>query len=52
VAGATFEWSALVALAVYALVGWGLVALVRTISPRGHVETVETVQEDESFIQR
>ena len=52
VAGATFEWSALVALAVYALVAWGLVALVSAVSPREHAQTVETVQADEHIDQR
>lgn len=50
VAGATFEWSALVALAVYALVGWGLVALVAAVSPRSHAETIETVREDDTVV--
>jgi hypothetical protein len=47
VAGATFEWSALVAIAVYALIGWGIVALVRAASPRRHAETVERVEKVE-----
>lgn len=51
VAGATFEWSALVALAVYALVGWGLVAFVAAVTPRSHAETVETVREDDTLVQ-
>lgn len=41
--GAVFEWSALVAIAVYALVAWGLVALIRAVSPREQSETVERV---------
>lgn len=46
--GSVFEWSALVAIAVYALVAWGLVALIRAVSPREHAETVErVVQEDD-----
>lgn len=48
VAGATFEWSALVAIAVYALIGWGIVALVRAASPRRHAETVERVEQVEN----
>jgi hypothetical protein len=54
VAGATFEWSALVAIAVYALIGWGIVALVRAASPRRHAETVERVEQverDDSVVQ-
>ncbi len=47
--GAVFEWSALVAIAVYALVAWGLVALIRAVSPREHSETVErVVKEDDA----
>lgn len=47
VAGSVFEWSALVALVVYAFIAWGLVALVRAVSPRERAETVETVHKDE-----
>jgi hypothetical protein len=51
--GAVFEWSALVAIAVYALVAWGLVALIRAVSPREHAETVErVVQEDDATAAR
>lgn len=44
VSGATFEWSALVAIAVYALIAWGIVALVRAASPRRDAATVERVE--------
>lgn len=47
VSGATFEWSALVAIAVYALIAWGVVALIRAVSPREHAETVERVEKDD-----
>jgi hypothetical protein len=47
VEGATFEWSALVAIAVYALIGWGLTALIRAVSPRNSSETVERVVQDD-----
>lgn len=47
VSGATVEWSALVAIAVYALIAWGIVALIRAVTPRRHVETVERVETDE-----
>ncbi len=47
VAGATFEWSALVAIAVYALIAWGIVTLVRAVSPRQASETVERVEQSE-----
>lgn len=47
--GVVFEWSALVAIAVYALVAWGLVALIRAVSPREQSQTVERiVQEDDT----
>ncbi len=53
VAGTVFEWSALVAIAVYALIAWGLIVLIRAISPRQHAETVErVVQEDDLTAQR
>ncbi|MHB8762251.1 MAG: YggT family protein [Coriobacteriia bacterium] len=48
--GATFEWSVLVALVIYALIAWGLVALIHAVSPRSHastIETTETVERDE-----
>jgi hypothetical protein len=45
--GATFEWSALVALAVYALIGWGIVTLINAVSPRRSSETVERVEQSE-----
>lgn len=47
VSGATFEWSALVAIAVYALIAWGIVALIGVLSPRTHAQTVERVETDE-----
>jgi len=43
--GATIEWSALVALAVYALLGWGAVKLIYAVSPRRSSQTVERVEE-------
>jgi hypothetical protein len=36
------------AIAVYALIGWGLVALIRAVSPRENAQTVETVQKDDA----
>ena len=47
VSGATFEWSALVAIAVYTLIAWGLTALIHAVSPREHAETVERVVQDD-----
>jgi hypothetical protein len=52
VSGATFEWSALVAIAVYALIAWGIVSLIRAVNPRRHVETVERVEKaDDATVQ-
>ena len=48
VEGATFEWSALVAIAVYALIAWGLVSLIRALSPRRHSETIERIETGEN----
>jgi len=48
VAGATFEWSALVAIAVYALIAWGIVSLINTVSPRRQAATVETSVKDDN----
>jgi len=42
--GAVFEWSALVAIVVYAVIAWLIVALIRTLTPRRGPETVETVE--------
>lgn len=43
-AGAVFEWSALVAIAVYALVAWGITALIAAVVPRESAETVERTE--------
>jgi hypothetical protein len=43
VSGAVFEWSALVAIVIYALVAWGIVALISAVGPRSSSETVERV---------
>ena len=42
--GRVFEWSALVAIVVYAVIAWLIVALIRTLTPRRGPETVETVE--------
>ena len=47
VAGGTIEVSALVAIVVYALIGWGLVALIYALVPRFRSETVETTESDD-----
>ncbi|MDO8964014.1 MAG: hypothetical protein Q7W30_05900 [Coriobacteriia bacterium] len=46
IAGSVFEWSALVAIAIYALIAWGIVALIGAVNPRDRSETVETVEKD------
>ena len=43
-----FEWTTLLAIAVYALIAWGLVELIRAVSPRRVAQTVETVEREES----
>jgi hypothetical protein len=49
VSGATFELSALVAIAVYALIAWGLVRLIGVLSPREQAQTVQRVEKDEDI---
>jgi hypothetical protein len=34
-----FEWESLVALAIYALIGWGIVSLIRLVSNRSSIST-------------
>jgi hypothetical protein len=46
VSAAVFEWSALLAIAVYALIAWGIVQLVSAVSPRENVSTVEEQRRD------
>jgi len=43
--GAVFEWSALLAIAVYALLAWGIVALIDAVTPRATAGTIETMEE-------
>jgi len=50
VAGSVFEWSSLVAIAIYALVAWGIVALIRAVNPRDRSETVERVEKDADVV--
>jgi hypothetical protein len=45
--GSTFEWSVLVAIVVYALIAWGIVALVHAVSPRDSASTVEEVESED-----
>lgn len=47
VSGATFEWSALLAIVVYALIAWGIVALIGAVNPRVQSETVERVEKQD-----
>jgi hypothetical protein len=44
--GAVFEWAAIVAIAVYAIVAWLILALIRALTPRRGPDTVETVAEE------
>lgn len=44
--GSTFELSALAAIAVYALLAWGIVVLIRVVNPRERSQTVERVESD------
>jgi len=46
VEGSTFELSALVAIAIYALIAWGIVALIHAVTPREQSRTVERVVKD------
>ena len=50
--GAVFEWSALVAIAIYALVAWGLVQLIHAVGPRDQAQTVASVTQDEDVTAR
>lgn len=50
VRGAVFEWSALLAIAVYGLLAFGIAALVGAVTPRRSVSTVETEQETEADV--
>jgi hypothetical protein len=45
--GAYFEWSALAAIAIYALAAWGLTALIYAVTPRASAQTVERVVQDD-----
>jgi hypothetical protein len=49
---AVFEWSALIAIAMYGVVAWGLVALVRAVNPRQQSKTVEQVLQDTDVAER
>lgn len=40
----TFEWSVLIAIVIYALIAWAIVAFIHAVSPRSHSGTVETVE--------
>lgn len=46
--GAVFDWSVLLAIAVYSVVGWGIVALIDAVTPRSTAVTVESTEEVES----
>jgi hypothetical protein len=44
VEGAVFDWSVLLAMAVYALIAWGIASLIRAATPRSSAGTVEQVE--------
>jgi hypothetical protein len=44
--GATFEWSALLAILVYAVVAWGLASFIRYVAPSA-TKTVEAVEQSQ-----
>jgi len=46
VEGSVFEWSALLAIVVYAVIAWGLAALIRNVAPSA-TKTVEAVETSE-----
>lgn len=45
--GSVFEWSALAAIAIYALAAWGLTALIYAVTPRAGAQTVARVVQDD-----
>lgn len=45
VEGSIFEWSALLAMAIYALISWGIASLIAALTPRSSASVVETVEE-------
>jgi YggT family protein len=49
VEGAVFDWSVLLAIAVYALIAWGIASLVRAMTPRSSAGTVEQVEHVEQI---
>lgn len=48
--GAIFDWSILLAIAVYTVVGLGIVALIDAVTPRSTATTVETTEEAEGEV--
>lgn len=45
IAGSVFEWSALLAIVIYALVAWAIASLIAAVTPRASAGTVETVED-------
>lgn len=43
--GVVFEWSALLAILVYALLAWGIASLITAVSPRSAASTTEIVED-------
>lgn len=48
VEGAVLDWSVLLAIAVYALIAWGIASLIRAATPRRAVDTVEQTEHVET----
>ncbi|MBA4370939.1 MAG: hypothetical protein C0418_05100 [Coriobacteriaceae bacterium] len=47
---AVFDWSILLAIAVYTVVGYGIAALIDAVTPRSTATTVETSEEAEGDV--
>lgn len=43
--GAVFEWSALLAIVIYALIAWGIASLITAVTPRASAGTVEVIED-------
>lgn len=50
--GVVFEWSALLAIVIYALVAWGIAGLITAVTPRESARTTEVIEEVHSDAER
>jgi hypothetical protein len=50
--GSVFEWSALLAIVIYALVAWGIASLISAVTPRESAGTVEYTEESHTDSER